>query len=341
MDCKVVETSKGAVGTHELEIEWPGRIVAVGDLHGDAENAVLLLDALGVVDRKTRKWKGGDTLLIQTGDIVDRGPDGLLLYDLFMQWAAEAYTTGGKVLVLLGNHDAMNLCGDFRYAHHKETAQFGGLSHRRAAFSEEGKYGSLLLTLASAVRINGIVFSHAGVTPPFAALGLLRLHELLSEELRDGCALHYKKHQGAAPEGLFVSGENGPLWTRHYTLTPAYVACPALESALGMLEAEVMVVGHTVQESFNVETRCEGKLVAIDTGISRYVANSPRGIEVTCDGSFYEVAIHPVPGDEDDDDNLNFTKRKLNAKAEKHYKNKKCTLTGNAWITAAELSGDL
>ena len=110
----VAAASKGVASTPELHIQWPGRIVAVGDLHGDASNALLLLDALEVVDRKTREWKGGNTLLIQTGDIIDRGPDGKILYDLFATWKAQADKAGGKVVQLLGNHDAMNVCGDFR-----------------------------------------------------------------------------------------------------------------------------------------------------------------------------------------------------------------------------------
>ncbi|KAL8442726.1 hypothetical protein Emed_007181 [Eimeria media] len=314
-----------AVDTPELEIEWPGRVVAVGDLHGDAENALLLLDALDVVDKKTKKWKGGDTLLVQTGDIVDRGPDGKVLYDLFEGWKVQAQKAGGKVVTLLGNHDAMNVCGDFRYVHPRETAQFGGLASRRLAFSERGHYGALLLSLASAVRINGIVFSHAGVTPAFADLGLRGVHELLSAELRGGCSLHYKKHRGYSPDSLFASGEDGPLWTRLYTLSPAHKGCPALSKALHSLQADVMVVGHTVQESLSVETHCGGRLVAIDTGVSRYVANSPRGIEVTPSGVFYEVAVHPRTAAEDDEStgsSISSSRRRLEVQVPRFYQDK-------------------
>ncbi|KAL8270387.1 hypothetical protein Esti_005711 [Eimeria stiedai] len=314
-----------AADTPELEIEWPGRVVAVGDLHGDAENALLLLDALEVVDKKTKKWKGGSTLLVQTGDIVDRGPDGKVLYDLFEGWKRQAQAAGGKVVTLLGNHDAMNICGDFRYVHPRETTQFGGLSSRRLAFSEHGHYGALLLSLASAVRINGMIFSHAGVTPAFAGLGLRGLHELLSAELRGGCSLHYKKHRGYSPESLFATGDDGPLWTRLYTLSPSHEGCPALTKALLLLQADVMVVGHTVQESLSVETRCGGRLIAIDTGVSRYVANSPRGIEVTSSGVFYEVAVHPTAIEEDDESTGSKnppSKRRLKVHMPRFYRDK-------------------
>ncbi|KAL8431356.1 hypothetical protein ACSSS7_005322 [Eimeria intestinalis] len=275
-----------AVDTPEFEIEWPGRVVAVGDLHGDAENALLLLDALGVADKNTKKWKGGDTLLVQTGDIVDRGPDGKVLYDLFEDWKRQAQESGGKVVTLLGNHDAMNVCGDFRVK---------GLSWE--------DYAVVLVI----------------------ALGLRGLHELLSAELRGGCALHYKKHRGYSAESLFASGEDGPLWTRLYTLSPEHKSCPALSKALSSLEADVMIVGHTVQESLSVETHCGGRLVAIDTGVSRYVANSPRGIEITPSGIFYEVAVHPSTRADDDQGSSSSnssSKRRLAVQLPRYYQDK-------------------
>lgn len=180
----------------------------------------------------------------------------------------------------------------FRYAHPKETDEFGGLASRRAAFSDRGKYGSLLLSLPPAFKVNGIVFSHAGVSPQFASLGLRATQKLLREELKDGCSLYYKKHMGMGGSGPFAGGEDGPLWTRLYTLSPPAVSCPALEKALKLLQADLMVVGHTVQESLSVQAFCGGRLLAIDTGISRYVANSPRAIEITPEGVVHEVSVH-------------------------------------------------
>ncbi|XP_026190309.1 uncharacterized protein C1840.07c-like [Cyclospora cayetanensis] len=306
-----------AAAAAALEMKWEGRIVALADLHGDVLNTLLLLEALGVIDRETRKWKGGNTLLIQTGDIVDRGPDGKILYDLFMEWQVQAREAGGKVLQLIGNHDAMNVCGDFRYVHPNETAQFGGLSGRRAAFSDEGKYGTLLRSLPAGVNVNGLVFTHAGISPAFAALGLSGVHQLLGEELRDGCAVHHRKQMREFTSGgnsLFASGGEGPLWTRLYTMSPPHIACPQLNKALKHLGADIMVVGHTVQESLRVETYCEGKLLAIDTGISRYVANSPKALEITPNGAVYEVSVRLEVTENSDDTKAIATsgRRKLN-----------------------------
>ena len=47
------------------------RIVAVGDLHGDFENARKVLEMSGVID-KEGGWTGKADFFVQTGDIIDR-----------------------------------------------------------------------------------------------------------------------------------------------------------------------------------------------------------------------------------------------------------------------------
>lgn len=58
------------------------RIVAVGDLHGDFSAWRDILRAASLVDNKGR-WTGGETILVQIGDAVDRGPNSLeIIQDL-------------------------------------------------------------------------------------------------------------------------------------------------------------------------------------------------------------------------------------------------------------------
>lgn len=99
------------------------RIVAVGDLHGDyaAYRAIVL--AAGLVDRRGR-WAGGRTIFVQTGDVPDRGPDSLRIMRDLMRLQREAARAGGRVVALVGNHEAMNVTGDLRYVHPGEYAAF-------------------------------------------------------------------------------------------------------------------------------------------------------------------------------------------------------------------------
>jgi len=101
----------------------PQRIVAVGDLHGDYSAWMDIAHGAGLVDA-TNHWAGGKTILVQLGDITDRGPDSLKIVRSLQQLQAEAPKSGGEVFVILGNHEAMNLLGDFRYTTPGEYAAF-------------------------------------------------------------------------------------------------------------------------------------------------------------------------------------------------------------------------
>ena len=64
--------------------------------------------------RRQHQWIGGTTVLVQTGDIFDRGPKVREALDLLMRLEEEARRAGGRVEALLGNHEVMNLLHEFR-----------------------------------------------------------------------------------------------------------------------------------------------------------------------------------------------------------------------------------
>jgi hypothetical protein len=52
------------------------RVAAVGDLHGDWHKAIESFRAAGVItvtDEDEVVWSGGDTVVVQLGDVLDRG----------------------------------------------------------------------------------------------------------------------------------------------------------------------------------------------------------------------------------------------------------------------------
>jgi hypothetical protein len=101
----------------------PSRIVAVGDLHGDYGAWLDIARNAGLIDARGH-WAGGRTTLVQLGDIVDRQPNSLQIIRSLQQLQKEAPTAGGKVVIVLGNHEAMNLLGDYRYTTPGEFAAF-------------------------------------------------------------------------------------------------------------------------------------------------------------------------------------------------------------------------
>jgi len=93
----------------------PARLIAVGDVHGDYDAFVSILQQAGLIDAQLH-WAGKNATLVQTGDILDRGLKCREVMDLLMALEKEAPLRGGRVVTLLGNHEAMNMIGDLRYA---------------------------------------------------------------------------------------------------------------------------------------------------------------------------------------------------------------------------------
>lgn len=103
--------------------QTPQRIVAVGDLHGDFKAWQDIARAAGIIDARGH-WAGGKSTLVQLGDILDRGGESLKIVRNLQQLQREAPRKGGRVYVVLGNHEAMNLIGDDRYVTPGEYAAF-------------------------------------------------------------------------------------------------------------------------------------------------------------------------------------------------------------------------
>lgn len=104
-------------GSPPTFVSAPGRrIVAVGDLHGDLAKARCALEMAGVLSSDGQDlWTGEETVLIQLGDILDRGKDEIAILSLLRSLDIQAKAKGGAVFQVNGNHETMNVEGDFRY----------------------------------------------------------------------------------------------------------------------------------------------------------------------------------------------------------------------------------
>jgi hypothetical protein len=112
-----------ADGLRPCDLETNDRIVAIGDVHGAYERFVAILRSTGLVDGRQR-WSGGRAVLVQTGDVLDRGSDSRRVLELLRRLENEASRAGGRVVALLGNHEIMNMMGDLRYVSAGEYAAF-------------------------------------------------------------------------------------------------------------------------------------------------------------------------------------------------------------------------
>jgi len=204
---------------HYSDVE---RVVAVGDVHGAYDALISTLQYSAVIDGDLA-WSGGSTHLVFTGDLLDRGAKSRLVMDLIIRLEREAPLAGGKVHLLLGNHEVMNLIGDLRYVSDEEYAAFldiesveererwyqrfrldqpddseefrvrwefdkqappGYFGHRRA-FRQDGVYGKWLLDKPLMIVINDTLFVHGGVPPLVAEHGLAGVNIGLKKNLFD------------------------------------------------------------------------------------------------------------------------------------------------------------
>jgi len=106
------------------------RIIAIGDLHGDYESFENLMLEAELINKRGR-WAGGKTIFVQTGDVPDRGPDSLKIIKRLRKLQKQAPRKGGRVVALIGNHEAMNITGDLRYVHPGEYSAFSDRNSRK------------------------------------------------------------------------------------------------------------------------------------------------------------------------------------------------------------------
>lgn len=278
-------SSKG-IEKNETPSRVPGgpRIVAVGDLHGDLEAARTALRMAGAMGEEGH-WIGGDLILVQTGDILDRGDDELEIWKLFDRLAEEAHSAGGAVYLLNGNHELMNAYQDFRYVTEGGFMDFRDTplppspdsallamspdeQGRAAAFLPGGPAALRMADQNIALVVGKTLFVHGGLLPVNLTLGLDSLNAQAREWLR-----------GERPEPEWVRGEGSPVWARLYSRQPDPTACDTLCQVLEGLQLDRMVVGHTVQES-GITGFCGGRVWAIDVGMADAYGGRPEVLEI-------------------------------------------------------------
>jgi len=257
----------------------PGRIVAIGDLHGDLNATLRALHTAKVIDDKG-KWIGGATVVVQTGDVLDRGHDEREILDLFDRLREEARKEGGALHALLGNHEVMNVQGQFRYvtrggfltfedvstSQRKQVEQYPPHERGRAmAFAPGGPYAMRLARQDTAVMINDTLFVHGGLLPEHLRYGVGQTNQEVKAWMR-GERTHLPK---------IMARDDAPTWVRQYSSDkPGAEDCRTLESALGLVGAKRMVVGHTPQKG-GITSACEGRVWRVDVGLASYYGSNP------------------------------------------------------------------
>jgi len=246
----------------------PKRLVAIGDLHGDLGGTRAALKAARAIDDRDQ-WIGGDLVIVQTGDVLDRGDDESKILELLERLDRDARKAGGAVIQLLGNHELMNPAGDFRYVTPGGMRDFGG--DRKRALAPGGPWAKRLARFNAVAIINDNVFSHGGVLAEWVT-------QVDDVNLSSRCWLDGQTGGADAPP-IALTSDSSPLWTRAYGM-PESTDCAALEAALTKLGAKRMIVGHTVQQR-GITSACNDKLWRIDVGLAKLYDGPIEVLEIT------------------------------------------------------------
>jgi hypothetical protein len=300
------------------ELTTDGRVVAIGDVHGAHEPFAALLREAQLIDDRER-WIGGDAWLVQTGDVLDRGPDSKRVIDLLRKLERDAARAGGAVYALLGNHELMRLMGDYRYVSEGEYTAFrSGESRAR----RETSLGQATRAAAQRAAADRQPFDAAAFRERFLAavpLGFVEMRAAFAttgsygEWLRSRPAVvmingiafvHGGISAAAAPLGCrgvndavenelraargatggtaLSSSEAGPLWYRGLAQEPEDGFAPTLDRILDEFAARAFVIGHT-PEPGQIVARFGGRVVVIDSGMlggAFYPGGAPAALEL-------------------------------------------------------------
>lgn len=246
-------------------VEYNGdfNIVALSDMHGQFDLSRELLINNKIIDDK-HNWLLGNDHLVITGDVFDRGDKVTeilwLLYDLEQQ----AEKAGGKVHLLLGNHEVMILNGDERYLHPKYLKTKQLLKKDFAElFGKQSLLGAWLRTKNVLVKVNGYLFTHGGFHPHLAE------HQFTLADINQLFKANLVKSELPSPRkgwGKYLHKSNGPIWYRGYFKDEGATALE-IELLLSHFDVKKIVVGHTSQSQ--IKLKHKGKVVAIDSSLKK------------------------------------------------------------------------
>ena len=305
------------------------RIVAIGDIHGDIQVAIKALKLAGVIsksipdttiDIRKINWEGGETYVVQLGDQIDRvrpsklfnslciEDDSELVQDegsdlkimcLFDRLNLQAQRVGGACLSVLGNHELMNVDGDFRYVSPKEFSEFGnyfkgnltldskypfGYKERKEAFQPGGVVAKMMANNRySVVQVGSWIFVHGGISPKCANdYSLEDINYHIKNWLLGDLSPNTQKHV----QHLYHldDDDHSPFWSRIYSDMDEWNGKDSVRDFIKMLNVinvknirkndnaiKGIVMGHSPQFMYDrgINSSAQNRIWRVDVGASR------------------------------------------------------------------------
>lgn len=150
----------------------PSKFLAISDFDGHIEGLTMVLRGEGVIDENFN-WTYGDGHLIISGDLFDRGFHITECMWFLYKLETEAEAAGGKLHLIIGNHEMFNMTDDWRYVEVKYFNNAHLMNKRMSElYDSNTELGRWLRSKNIIEEIGGHAFLHGGISPEVAALNL-------------------------------------------------------------------------------------------------------------------------------------------------------------------------
>ena len=268
------------------------RIIVIGDLHGDYKLTLMCLSQMKLIN-KNGNWTGGTTWVVQMGDQVDRGGRGEFVNDensdirilnLFQKLHNQAKKKGGAVISLLGNHEIMNVLGNYNYVSPLGISQFGGKQQRYEMFKPGGPVSILLNKRPVIIKIGSWVFVHAGIKASIAKNYKFNEINNLMKKFLSGDRYLANNYNFIE---LFLA-PTSLLWNRD--LCDSTFTKKDCDELLNILDCKYIAIGHTPQDCINSRFR---RIWKVDTAMSEAFGenshNNMQMLEILDDGKIINI----------------------------------------------------
>ena len=261
--------------------DMPERLLAIGDLHGNLQSLLSLMIGNKIIDAAFN-WIWGNGQIVFIGDLFDRGCQVTELIWFVQHFESQAQINGGRVHLILGNHEIMALIGDHRYLNEKyrNICEYFSMNYWEF-YTPDSELGRFIRSKPAILKIGDILFVHAGIGPELLSkmLSINEINDVIYNTLSDN------KRKLNELE-IFMLLDDGPLWFRDLlheysyfqTLSESYI-----DSVLSFYEVSHIIIGHS--EIPEINSRYNGKVIAINVPFYHSMY-TPQALLIECNQYF-------------------------------------------------------
>lgn len=238
---KLLDTLKVPKSEYKTQAD----IFAVSDIEGNFYAFQKLLKSAKIIDEKFN-WNFEDNHLVLIGDFVDRGLNVTQCLWLIYKLENQAKKQGGAVHFINGNHEIMNFSNKIFHVRskYKLLASKLGLDYSIDLMGENSELGKWLRTKNVIEKINGNLFTHAGISPSLVSLNISL--DSINNKVRE----YYGKSDAAIVTDKLASelySRNGPFWYRGNTRNISVNIQDEMDEVINHFNVKRLIIGHSTK----------------------------------------------------------------------------------------------